>query len=74
MLPFGFGPIQRVHGMSPHEAHRSFWLIRLFSPSRRFFSRCSQYEHLCPCRVQQHFIAANAGAEGPLDAAGQGEL
>jgi hypothetical protein len=33
----GFGPIQRVHGMSPHEAHRSFWLIRLFSPSRHFF-------------------------------------
>ena len=23
--------------MSPHEAHRSFWLIRLFSPSRHFF-------------------------------------
>jgi len=51
--------------MSPHEAHRSFWLIGLFSPCA-IFSRRSQYEHLCSCRVQQHFIAANAGAEGPL--------
>ena len=28
----GFGPIQRVHGMSPHEAHRSFWLSNSFAP------------------------------------------
>jgi hypothetical protein len=39
MLPFVFLPASGVwvHGMSPHEAHRSFWLIRLFLP--RFFSR-----------------------------------
>ena len=31
------GPIQRVHGMTPHEAHCSFWLIRLFSRRPLFF-------------------------------------
>ena len=34
----GFGPIQRVHDMSPHEGHRSFWLIRLFRPAFVFFA------------------------------------
>ena len=41
----GFGPIQRVHDMSPHEGHRSFWLIRLFRPAFVFF--CSHDAYGC---------------------------
>ena len=57
--------------MSPHEAHRSFWLSNSFA--HFFFGLCFQDGELCGCALQQHPLAAISRPKGPLVFAGQGE-
>ena len=70
----GFGPIQRVHGMTPHEAHCSFWLISLFRPTLVLFfgsydAQFCRECRSCPDRSHSGHIAASHTL-GPTSAAG----